>query len=97
VDFSVLWLGLANDNGRALSPPGALRHCDRELQKIDWDLSSVEDESGWRSMIPFSEKKIWQRRGFASWLSYYGTGKPKASAEDRHWQRVEASAEAWLR
>ena len=32
----------------------------------------------------FGERKIWQRRGFAPWLSYYGTGKPTASAEDRH-------------
>lgn len=60
---------------------------DRERRKIDWDFfSSVEGNNGragWRSNDTLSERMIWQRREFASWLSYYGTGIPLAPAKDR--------------
>jgi len=61
----------------------ALGLCDR-----DGIFRQLRAGAGWRSMIPFSKKKMRQRRGFASWLSHFGTGKPTASAEDMHWQRV---------
>jgi hypothetical protein len=70
--------------------------CGRELQKIDWDVSSVEDESRLEEHDTLS-MKIWKRRGVCFLALIFRHRKTKGVCGGQALARGQAFAEAWLR